>query len=215
MNRMLSTSLIALAATTLVVSPALAGGKNERATAAIAAAQARIDAANKVGASGQVPALQARATAMLATAREDLSRGLKDDAIADATRASELADQALGEAERAKSVNAALRVDAAAAAAQDAQAAAVDANARANAAENAAAAARATPAPAPVIVQVPAAAPAPAPATTTVTTETTATPATTVRRVAKAPKRVVKRRVVRGSTAAAVHVTTKSTVTSR
>src|ERR1700748_851929 len=86
-------TLLALTAAPVLAFP----GKADRAQAAIAAAQAKIDAANKVGASGQVPEMQAHAQAALATAKEDLASGHKEDAIADATHAGELADGALGQ----------------------------------------------------------------------------------------------------------------------
>ena len=203
-------TLVALAAFTVATTPALAGGKNEQATAAIAAAQAKIDAANKVGASGEVPRLQADAQAALREAQNDLSHGHKDEAILAANHAAQLADTAIGEAQKAQSERAAMAQGAAANAAMNAQQDAAAANARAEAAQQAAnaaaqdaAAARA----APPVVMV---APAPAPATsTTVTTETSA-PAP-----AAAPKKIVHRAVkhrTQRATTAAVRVKTTTTV---
>jgi hypothetical protein len=209
MSPFFKTTLVSLSAMAIATSPAFAGGKNERATAAIAAAQAKIDAANKVGASGQVPELQASATAALNVAREDLSRGEKDKAIADANQAGELADRAIGEADKAKTMQAQAQTNAATDAAISAQGAAADANARASAAEQSAAMART-----PVIIQ---AAATPAPAQTTVTTETTTSPAMST----PAAKTTVKRRTVHHTThrhpvarkVTTVHVRTKTTVT--
>lgn len=198
----------ALSALLLVTTPALAEGKADRARAAIAEATGKIDAANKLGANGEVPRLQAEAQAALRAARENLARGHKEEAIAAANHASTTAELAIGEAqknrmnaERAQRAN----TEATAAAAQ--QDAAM-ANARADAAQQSAAAAasdaaaaRATP---PVVIA------APAPPTTTVTTETVkqVAPARTVKR---APVRRVVKRTTR--TAPAVSEKTTTTVT--
>ena len=163
-------TLIALTAT-----PALAG-REDRAKVAIAAAQAKIDAANKLGASTETPRLAAEAEAALRAAREDLARDRNAQAIDHANHAAMLADTALGQATKAKeNREAALRADserAEAARRLDAERAADAANARANAAEVAAAAAAADAAAAraapPIVIQQPA-------PTTTVTTETVKT----------------------------------------
>ena len=122
--------------------PALAAGKHERAEAAIARAAAKIDAANKIGATGEVPGMVARAQAELAAAREDLHRGDKTEAFDRANHAGMVADTALGEAHRAQTAAARDATDAAVAGRNDAEAAAsaaqdaaVDANDRAHAAE--------------------------------------------------------------------------------
>jgi hypothetical protein len=189
-------------------SPALGQGKKDRAREAVAAAQAKVDAAGKVGAAGEVPRLLAQAQAALRTAQEDLAGDHKEQAIADANHASMLADQALGEAQRAKLARARDDKQAADAAAADAARSAADANARAAAAEADANAARNAPPPAPVVIAAP---PPPAPTSTTVTTETVA-PATKVVTRAAPRKRVVTRRhVVRK--AAPATVKTKTTVT--
>jgi len=194
----------------VAASPALGQGKKDRAREAVAAAQAKVDAAGKVGAAGEVPRLLAQAQAALRTAQEDLAGDHKEQAIADANHASMLADQALGEAQRAKLDRAREDKQAADAAAADAARSAADANARAAAAEADANAARNAPPPAPVVIAAPPP-PAPAPTSTTVTTETVA-PATKVVTKAAPRKRVVTRRhVVRKATPATVK--TKTTVT--
>jgi len=193
----------------IVAPPALGQGKKDRAREAVAAAQAKVDAAGKVGAAGEVPRLLAQAQAALRTAQEDLAGDHKEQAIADANHASMLADQALGEAQRAKLARARDDKQAADAAAADAARSAADANARAAAAEADANAARNAPPPAPVVIAAPP--PPPAPTSTTVTTETVA-PATKVVTRAAPRKRVVTRRhVVRKSAPATVK--TKTTVT--
>ena len=206
-------SVAAIATAFTLASPALAGGKNEQAVAAIAAAQARIDAANKVGASGSVPGLQAGAGAALRDAQTLLSRGRKDEAIAAASRASELADRAIGEAQKTASQQSMMQQNEAAAAASSARQEAATANARAQSAEQAATAAaqdaataRAAP-PVVVVTPTPQPAPTPAPAATTVTTETSSSVATP-----KAPVRRVVKRTPRRTTAAGVKVRTTTTV---
>ena len=213
MKRLSSRALSTFAAALLVSSPALAGGKNEQATAAIAAAQAKIDAANKVGASGSVPQLQASAGAALRDAQTLLSRGKKDEALAAANRASELADRAIGESQKVASQQSMMQQNDAASAAASARQEAANANVRAQSAEQAAtaaaqdaAAARAAP-PVVVVTPAPAAQPAPVAESTTVTTETSS--ATSTRR--PAPRRVVKRSVHK-TTASGVQVKTTTTV---
>ena len=84
----------------LVAGPALAEGKGDRAQEAIARASGKIDAANKLGVGGEVPGMIARAQAALDTAKEDAASGHKEAAIADANHASQLADTALGVAQK-------------------------------------------------------------------------------------------------------------------
>jgi hypothetical protein len=190
--------------------PALGQGKKDRAQEAVAAAQAKVDAASKLGAAGEVPRLLAEAQGALRTAQEDLARDKKTDAIADANRASTLADQALGESQRAKLNRARDDKQASDAAAADAARSAADANARAAAAEADANAARNAPPPAPVIIAAPP--PPPAPTSTTITTETVApAPTKVVAKTAPRKRVVTKRRVVRK--AAPATVKTKTTVT--
>ncbi|MGN6820731.1 MAG: hypothetical protein ACTHJR_18905 [Sphingomonas sp.] len=207
----------------VIAPPAFGQGKKDRAEAAVAAAQAKVDAASKVGAAGEVPRLLAQAQAMLRTAQEDLAHDSKVKAIEDANHASMLADQALGEAQRAKLARARDDRNAANAAAADAARSAADANARAAAAEADANAARNAPPPPPVIIAAPPAPPppAPAPTSTTVTTETVA-PAAPTKVVNVAPRKrvVVKRRVaakrhVVVRKAAPATVKTKTTVTTK
>jgi len=160
--------------------PAIAG-KADRARSAIDQAKAKVDAADKVGASMNTPGLTARADAALATAQEDLKSGHKEDAFDAATQASELADTAIGQAQKSHAealhaaqdnaaqtgVAAQAAVDSANQRADAATQAANDASQRADAASQAAAAASEQAAAAQ-------ATPAPAPTTTTVTTHTTA-----------------------------------------
>ncbi len=189
----------AAALSALLATPALAEGKKDRAQEAVAAARAKVDIAAKLGATGEVPRLQAAAAAALRTAEEDLKQNHKDQAIAGANHAQQLAEEAIGYTQRNQADAASAQVNAASAgtaAAQDqaaqAKADAAAANARAAAAEQAAASAQADAAAAraapPVVVTQPA-----APTTATVTTETTAaTPVartTTTRRVVKRPVR--------------------------
>lgn len=194
MTRLMSTARVIGASSLLLMmaTPALAEGKADRARAAIAEATGKTDAASKLGASGEVPRLQAEAQAALRTAREDLASGRKDEAIAGANHASQLADLAIGQSQ--KNAEAAEREHRAAAGAaiDSARIDAAAANERAEAAQRSAAmanadaaAARAAPPPAPVIVAMP------PPATTTVTTETVAP------RVAAAPVRTAQRKTVR------------------
>lgn len=190
------------------LSPVMAG-KHDRAKEAIAHAQGKIDAANKLGAGGDVPRIQAEAEATLRTAKEDLASGHKEAAISDANRAAELADTAINlaaknrtDAEQAQRANAETT---AAVAQQDAAAA----NARADAAERAAAASAADAQAARNAPPIVLAAPAPAP-TTTVTTETTKTSAAPVR---TATKKVVHKPVKRSTSTAARATTEKTTTT--
>ncbi len=192
--------------------PVFAQGKADRAREAVAAARAKVEVAAKLGAIGDVPRLQAQAQAALRMAEEDLAGMSKDKAIADANRASELADTAIGVAERNRRADATVN----AAVAVDAQQQAAEANARAAAAEQAAAnaaadaaAARAAPPPAPVVIQ------APAP-TTTVTTETvksTTAAAAPRKRVAKRTVRKVTRKPVVRARAAVTEKTTTTVTT--
>ncbi|WP_419828127.1 hypothetical protein [Sphingomonas sp.] len=186
---------LGIAVGTLALSPAVAG-KHDRAKDAIATAQGKVDASAKVS-GGDTPRIQASAEASLRAARESLSSGHKERAIAEANRAQQLADQALGEAQKSRADAAQAQADAGVAAAQ---AQAADANARADAAGQAAmqaqadaAAARAQP---PVMV-------APAPTATVTSTETTKT---------VTPARPAVRKVVRRA-ARPASVTEKTTTT--
>lgn len=154
----------------LATTPAFAEGKADRARAAIAQASGKIEASGKIGVSGDAPRLHAQAQAALRTAQESLASGHKEDAIAQANHASELADMALNQAQRDRTNAAHAQQAQAASVAINAQADAAAANARADTAEQAAAAAAADAAAARAAPPVVVAAPAP---TTTVTTETT------------------------------------------
>ncbi len=153
---------------------ASAEGNTALARKAIAAAQAKIDAVNIVGAAGDAPRLYAEAVRELRIAQDELNHHAKLDAVRDATHASELADQALAASQRARINDQRSATEAAQDQAAQANARAADAQAAAARAQADAAAARSAP---PVIVQVPvavpAAAPAAAPSTTTVSTTTT------------------------------------------
>lgn len=151
----------------LIAGPALAEGKTDRARAAIAEARGKVETLGTINAAGDVPRLVAQAQAALRTAEDDLKGSHKEQAIADAHRASELADTAIGLSQKQQAQSQA--ADVAAAAATERQAA--DANARAAAAEQAADAAAADAAAARTAAATPA--PAPAPQPVTVTTETT------------------------------------------
>ncbi|MES2442319.1 MAG: hypothetical protein V4574_05775 [Pseudomonadota bacterium] len=203
-------------------SPAFAQSKTDRARTAIVEARAKIDAAVKVGATGEAPRLVAQAQASLRAAEEDLARSRELDAIADAHRASALADEALGVAEQGKredavaareraadAENAAVAERARSATAENAaasaQASAADANARADAAQQAAAAsaaeaaaARATPPPQP---------------TTTVTVERQEQATVTPAAAPVARKKVVRRTAARRAPVRRVPAATTKTTT--
>ena len=207
-NRLVRTAGLSflLAATAM---PVLAG-EADRARQAIAAAQAKIDAAAKAGADATagLPLAQARDSLMSAKAR--LDRGRKEEAISDAQHASELADRAnvVGQDRRvAAERNGRLNAEASAASAQDSAAAARDraaaAQAEAASANAEATALRNAPAPAPVIVETPA--PAPAPVATTV--------ATTHTHVVRPARRATRRVVTHPARAAVAVDKTSTTVT--
>ena len=201
---------LSIAASTCLALPtaAFAEGKTDQARKAIAAAQAKIDAVNIVGAAGDAPRLHAEAVRALHIAQDELNHHAKVEAVRDATRASELADQALVASQRARTNDQRLATEAAQAQAVAANARAADAQAAAARAQTDAAAARAAP---PVIIQTPA--PAAAPTTTTVSTTTTDMAAT----AAPARKRVVRKTTYRHThrhpTRQTVHTT--ATVTTR
>ncbi len=214
MTRILNAvSVAAMSAALIFSTPAIAAGKHERAQAAIAEARAKIDASAKVGASVQSPRLQADAQAALRTAEERLARGDKDEAIAAAHRASQFADTAMGEAQRAHAMNAQAATANARDDAADAQAQAAAANARATVAEHDAVnaqadAAAARAAPAPIVLVAP-----PAPPTTTVTTEVVRTAPVVVARRPVAKRKVVRHTVRHVTARPTPRVTTKTTTT--
>ena len=195
-----------IASTALTLSSAgLAEGKTDLARKAIAAAQAKIDAVNIVGAAGDAPRLHAQAVAALHLAEDELRHHAKDAAFHDATHASELADMALAASQRQ-------RTDAQQAATTEAQRQAAEANARAATAQSDAAAAQAAAAAArsapPVVIQTP----VPAPTSTTITSQTEQNDAAASPRATK--HRAVRHRGARHHPAGR-KVRTTTTVTTR
>ena len=139
--RYLAPLLAASALTLSIATPAMAG-KTDRAREAIAAAQAKIDAAQAVGATADTPHQVAMAKAELARAKEDFSSLHQDEAIEAAIHASALADAAIGDAQKHKDAAIAAerhdKIDAVNTAqdqASRAQAEAAEANARAASAQ--------------------------------------------------------------------------------
>ena len=114
--------------------------KKDRAQEAIAAAEAKIQAAQTAGAGSATPDQVARAREVLADAREELHQGHKTAAIADANHAAALAESSIGETQRQVTASASDAVQQAQAVAADARQQAADANARAASADQAAAA---------------------------------------------------------------------------
>lgn len=199
----------------LATGPADAQGKKDRARMAVTEAQAKVEAAMKVDASTLTPKLLADAQATLRTAQEDLAQNHKDDAIATANRASQLADQALGESQRRRAENnAAVRSDAVAATAS-AQAEADAAKARAADAEQSAAAAQAQAASAQAEAAALRATPPAQPASTTTTTTVEQPVAATTAARATTTKHVVRKTTARRTTAKPAAVKTTTTVTTQ
>jgi hypothetical protein len=201
-----SHSAIGLIASVALIWPtaSFADGKTSQARRAIAAAQAKIDASNIVGASGDAPRLHAQAVAALHVAQDELAHSAKDEAIRDANHAAELADMALTASQRQRNEAQSAATAQAQHDAAEANARAADAQAAAAKAQADAAAARSTP---PVVVQTPAA-PAPAPQTEATVT-TTHTDEMAAEHPAKVRRRVVHHRRV---SRPAAH-TSKTTVT--
>ncbi|EQA99811.1 MASP [Sphingobium quisquiliarum P25] len=198
-------TLAAASALFLTAGPALAGDE-ERALAAIAQAQGKIDAAAKLKASEIDPAVLAKAQASLRLAQERLESGKEQDAIKAAIEAQQFADTAIGQSQARVETDAQVQASTAAAAQQDAAAA----NARADAAERAAAAAAADARAARAAAVAP-----PEPAATTVTTETVKTaPATTTRKTTSATRKAVRKTTSAPARATVVEKTT-TTVTNR
>jgi len=210
--------------------PAFAQSQTDRARMAITEAQAKVDAAVKVGATTHAPKLMAEAQAALRNAQEDLARHDKDASIADAHHASELADEALGVTERNKAETVSAERDraqsaetaataaqadadaqrdgrvAAEAAADSAQADAAQANNRADQAQQAASASAADAAAARAAAEKPA---------TTVTverTEGTVTQPAYSRRAPAVRKPAVRRAPVRAAPATRKTTTTTTTI---
>lgn len=145
LRKTLFAPLLAATALTLTV-PAHAAGGEDRARAAIAAAEAKVHTAENLGASVAMPDATAEARAALAMAHENFKRDHNARALEDAVRAQSLADAAIGRMERAKQAAMAderarhdAEVSAANQQALSAQQQAADANARASSAEASAA----------------------------------------------------------------------------
>jgi hypothetical protein len=190
--------------------------KKDRAQEAIAAADAKIQAAQTAGAGTATPGQVARAREILANAREELHQGHKTAAIEDANHAAALAEASIGETQQQVKADASDAVQQARAEAADAHDQVADANARAASADQAAATAaeqaRSAQASAAIAQEAATAAaaapPTPAPAQVTVTTtDRTATTAAPAR-----AKKVTHRVVHRTTGTARVHTTT-TTVT--
>ena len=156
--------LLAASALVLTATPAFAGDE-ERALAAIAQAQGKINAAQRLPATNPTtPELLAKAQASLRLAQESYKSGKEQAAIKSAVEAQQFADTMIGETQQHANMDAQVQAQATV----DAQAEASAANARADAAEQAAASAAADA----QAARNAAAWAASKPATTTVTTET-------------------------------------------
>ncbi|HEX2816989.1 MAG TPA: hypothetical protein VHN39_11370, partial [Phenylobacterium sp.] len=98
----LASLLVSSAMTLAIATPASAASKADRAREAIAAAEAKLQTAESLGAATDAPRDTADARAALATAKEDFKSGDREPAIREAIRASALADTAIGLAQRHK-----------------------------------------------------------------------------------------------------------------
>ena len=92
LRKNLVTSLIAASALALTVSSPAYAGKEDRARAAIAAAEAKINTAETMGAATELPEQTAQARAALAKARENLAADRNAESIDAAIEASTLAE---------------------------------------------------------------------------------------------------------------------------
>lgn len=132
-----------LAATALALAvPAHAGGSEDRARTAIAAAQAKVETAERLGVSANMPRQAAEARASLAQAQEHFKDDRNSEAVESAIKAEALADASIGQLNQSNKQAAATNqahVAAVANQAVEAQANATQANARADAAERSAA----------------------------------------------------------------------------
>ena len=207
---MLRTTLLS-GATALVASLALAtspahAGKTERAKAAIAAAEAKIQTGDTLGVGTDFPARQAEARELVNNAKAQLKTGNKTQAIMTVNRAAAIAEAAVGEAQKRKEARADVQTTKAQVIAADAQAEAQAANQHAANAETSAAIATAQAAAA---QQAAANATATPQVETTVTTENrTSTPA-----AKKTTTKVVRKKAPRTSTTVRATVPTTSTTT--
>jgi hypothetical protein len=180
------THSLCMSALLLMAGPAFAEGKGDRAKEAMAAAAAKVEAANKIGATGETPRLQAQAQAALRAAHESYAAGHKEESIAQANRATQLSDEAIGTTQKNRAQDNREQRAATEATAAAAHEDAAAANARADAAQQSAAIAtaqaNAARAATPVVVA------SPAPQATTITTESeehsSAAPSVTKRPVA-------------------------------
>lgn len=121
---------IAASALFVAATPAFAGDE-ERALAAIAQAQGKIDAALRMKSGDVSPDVMAKAQASLRLAKEQYESGKEQKAIASAIEAQQYADTAIGEKNDTAELSAQAQAETAAAAQQEA----VNANARADEAE--------------------------------------------------------------------------------
>lgn len=127
--------LIAASALAMVTTPAFAGDE-ERALAAIAQAQGKIDAAMRMkNGTTTSPETLAKAQASLRLAREEYKSGKEQKAIESAVEAQQYADTVIGETNQTADLNAQAQAETTAAAQQEA----ANANARAAEAEQSAA----------------------------------------------------------------------------
>ena len=94
-NKTLAPAVATLALALAFGSPVHAQGKADRARTAIAVAESKIQAGDAAGAGTTLPQRQAEARHALATAKEDLSAGRKEDAVANANRAAAIAEAGL------------------------------------------------------------------------------------------------------------------------
>ncbi|AQR73428.1 hypothetical protein [Sphingomonas sp. LM7] len=203
----------------LTATPSLAQSRIDRARTAVAEATAKVEAAERAGATTHASDTMARAQESLRVARDQLARDHRDSTINEARRASALADQALDQAESNKTAQASnereqrLAAEAAAsAAAQDAAAEREQRAAAENAAvqaQNQAAAASQQAATAQQAATLAAAEAAAARESSTTITTTTSAPAA---RSYSSKKTTVKRTTRKPGTAAAPRTTTTTTV---
>ena len=214
LRKTLFAPLLAASAMALALATPAQAGKADRAREAIAAADAKIHTAESMGVGSELPHQAADARAALAMAKEKLSAGHKSTSIAEAIRASALADAAIGEMqgrqERALADERQSHSDGVAAAQQQtalAQQQTVDANVRASVAQQSAAVS-ASEAVAARNAAIVAAQTPPALVETTVTTEQPARVSTR-----RATRTTVTRRPAKPVAAPAGRVTTTTTIT--
>lgn len=113
-------------------------GLADDARKAIAAAKAKIEAADRIGATGEAAGIEVQARAALERAQAQFGKGEKNEAIAEAKHAGDLADQAITLTDKRKQMRAQQGRNEAEAAAGAAQQSAAASAERANSAEAAA-----------------------------------------------------------------------------